>query len=493
MHPPRRILIGGMSLESNSFSPFGATLSDFRQGIYFVEGQAMLDCFEPGTGEIRGFLDGLGSGDYQIIPTVASQAVSSGAMDRASYDWFLNRWLSAIEEQHPAALLLALHGATLAENSQDACGELLVALRRAAGPGVFIGVTLDMHANVTRRMFEAADVLYGFHTYPHVDQYATGLRVGWLARVWLEERLQLSSALCRAPMLVAPGNQSTAVGPNAELVAATRALEAESGVLAASFFQPQPWLDVREIGATALVITWGDKAGAEQRARRLARQMWERRHAFELQLPGPVEAVAEALSESPGPVVLSDLGDGAGGGAAGDSTVLLREFLRVAPETSGPLMLTLTDPQAVAAAEAAGLGATLSMPVGGRFWPVDFQPVEVTGQVAYLGKPSYKPYHMLTSMGRTCLLAISGIQLLITEKPIFVYSPEVYQAVGLDPFRARIVVVKSGAQFRQFWEGRARRIILVNTPGPTCNELRSLPFRHLPHPLFPWEDWDWQL
>lgn len=492
MHTPKRILIGGMSLESNSFSPFVATLDNFRQGIYFVEGQAMLDYFEPGTGEIRGFLDGLGPGDYQIIPTVASQAVSAGAMDRASYNWFLNRWLSAIEAQRPAALLLALHGATLAEGSQDACGDLLAALRRAAGPDVFIGVALDMHANVTDRMLAAADVLYGFHTYPHVDQYATGLRVGQLARAWLEEGLSLSGALCRVPMLVTPGNQYTAAGPNAEIIAASRALESEPEVLAASVFQPQPWLDVREIGATALVITQGDGAGAERRARRLAQRMWEQRHAFEVRLPGPAEAVAAALREPHGPVVLSDLGDGAGGGAAGDSTVLLREFLRLAPEASGPLMLTLTDPEAVAAAEAAGLGASLSMPVGGKLSRAHFQPVEITGQVAYLGRPVYKPYHVVTSMGRTALLTVSGIHLLITEKPIFVYSPEVYQAVGLDPFQAHTVVVKSGAQFRQFWEGRARRIILVNTPGPTCNDLCSLPFRHLPHPIFPWEDWDWQ-
>lgn len=492
MHTPRRVLIGGMSLESNSFSPFVATLDSFRQGIYFVEGQAILDYFEPGTGEIRGFLDGLGSGDYPIIPTVASQAVSSGAMDRASYDWFLHRWLSAIEEQRPAALLLALHGATLVEGSQDACGDLLTALRQAAGRDAFIGVALDLHANVTRRMVEAANVLYGFHTYPHVDQYATGLRVGQLARAWLEGGLQLSYALCRVPMLVTPGNQYTSDGPNAELLAATRALEAESGVLAASFFQPQPWLDVSEIGAAALVITRRDQAGAERHTRQLAQLMWEQRHAFELQLPGPAEAVAEALREPQGPVVLSDLGDGAGGGAAGDSSVLLREFLRAAPEGGGPFMLTLTDPEAVAAAEAAGLGATLTIPVGGKLTSAHFRPVEITGRVAYLGTPSYKPYQVVTSMGRTALLIAAGIQLVITDRPIFVYSPEVYQAVGLDPFRARIVVVKSGAQFRQFWEGRARRIILVNTPGPTCNDLRLLPFRHLPHPLFPWEDWDWR-
>jgi microcystin degradation protein MlrC len=486
-------MIGGLLLESNSFSPFVASLADFRNGIYFVEGETILEHFSQRTSELRGFLDGLQAERWQIIPTVASQAVSSGPLARDAYDWFLGRWLEAVRQPPgPAAIFLALHGATITEHGDDGCGDILAALREAAGSHVFIGASCDLHANLTRKMVQAANVLYGYHTYPHIDEYATGLRVGQLARAYLEEDVRPTMALCQVPMLLAPGNQYTERGPNAELLAAVRRLEAEPGVLGASFFEPQAWLDLADVGAAALVITRQDTAAAQEAARRLARMLWARRHQFVLPQPTAAEAVDEALRTASGPVVLSDLGDGAGGGAAGDSTVLLREFLRVSHTHPGPFMLTLTDPEAVAAAAVRGVGARLTLSVGARLSPDYFEPIDVTGTVEYVGRPTYKPYHVETPMGQTAVLAVAGIHIVMTDKPIFVYSPDVYSAVGLDPFKAKIVVVKSGAQFRQHWESTARKILLVNTPGPTCNDLLSLPFRRLTHPMFPWEDWDWQ-
>ncbi|WP_443798194.1 M81 family metallopeptidase, partial [Burkholderia vietnamiensis] len=37
-----------------------------------------------------------------------------------------------------------------------------------------IAVALDLHANVTQKMVDHADVIVSFKTYPHVDMYETG-------------------------------------------------------------------------------------------------------------------------------------------------------------------------------------------------------------------------------------------------------------------------------------------------------------------------------
>ena len=340
-------------------------------------------------------------------------------------------------------------------------------------------------------MVRAADALYGFHTYPHVDEYETGLRVGQIARRQLVGEVRPSMALCQVPMIVAPGNQSTGDGPNVEVLAATRRVESQPGVLAASFFEPQSWLDLGEIGATAVVITDGT-ADASHHARELASHMWVARHDFVQHLPTAAEAVNEALRTPGGPVVLSDLGDGAGGGAAGDSTVLLRELLKESQDAEGQILLTVTDAESVAAATGAGVDATVHLAVGGKISREHFQPVHVTGIVTYVGTPTYRPYHVEAPMGQTAVISAGRVCIVMTEQPIFVYAPEVYSAVGLEPLQAKIVVVKSGAQFRAHWEGKARRIILVNTPGPTSNDLLALPFRRLPRPMFPWDDPDWQ-
>ena len=62
------------------------------------------------------------------------------------------------------------------ETYDDGEGELLRRVREAVGPRVPVVASLDLHANVTRAMFERADALVAYRTYPHVDMAETGAR-----------------------------------------------------------------------------------------------------------------------------------------------------------------------------------------------------------------------------------------------------------------------------------------------------------------------------
>ena len=48
------------------------------------------------------------------------------------------------------------------------------------GPDKPIVLTLDLHANITRRMVELADAIVGYHTYPHVDMFEVGQKAARL-------------------------------------------------------------------------------------------------------------------------------------------------------------------------------------------------------------------------------------------------------------------------------------------------------------------------
>ena len=65
----------------------------------------------------------------------------------------------------------------------------------------------------------------------------------------------------------------------------------------------------------------------------------------------------------PPPVCLLDVGDNVGGGSAGDGTALAAELQR---RGSGKSFVCIYDPESVAAAEAAGTGATRSFRIGGK-------------------------------------------------------------------------------------------------------------------------------
>jgi microcystin degradation protein MlrC len=489
----RRALIGAFKEESNTFVPFRAAKRDFTGGIYYAQGEQVLTAFAGRKLEVAGFMDALQAAGWEIIPSIAAEAVPSGPVEAETFSWFMDQFRQAIAGAGRLdAVLLGLHGAMIAESSDDADGDLLTSVRQWAGPQAFIGATLDLHAKITPRMVQAADMLFGFHTYPHVDQYKVALHVGRLATEWAGRQERPALAMCKVPMLISPARQATAAGPFADLMGEAIALEREPGILGVSLFPVQPWLDIPRLGFTVLVATAGDAARAQREADRLGRLVWAKRHEFDLDAPKADEAVRQALAVEGGPVVIADLGDGPGGGAGGDSTALLRAMLAQHAGAAGPALLTLTDPEAVPAAQAAGVGGRLTVTLGGKLSAGFYEPIQVAGVVTYLGTPSYSAYKGETSMGPTTVLDVDGVFIVLTQKPVLSVTPSPFEAVGLDPRRCKMVVAKSGSQFREEFEPFARAIIYANTPGPCSSDFPSLPYRRLTRPMYPWEDWDWQ-
>jgi microcystin degradation protein MlrC len=65
---------------------------------------------------------------------------------------------------------------------------------------------------------------------------------------------------------------------------------------------------------------------------------------------------------------------------------------------------------------------------------------------------------------------------------------------GLDPATANVVVVKSRGHFRAGFDHLFTddRIVEVGAPGVATPELHTLPWRHLPRPVFPLDEVEWQ-
>ena len=62
-------------------------------------------------------------------------------------------------------------------------GELLARVRGLIGEHMPLVASLDLHANVTRRMLAVADALVAYRTYPHVDMADTGERAAQLLQI----------------------------------------------------------------------------------------------------------------------------------------------------------------------------------------------------------------------------------------------------------------------------------------------------------------------
>ena len=174
-----RIAIGQLWQESNTLNPLPTTLQNFEAfGIY--EGQNLVEQFAE-TNELGGFIQGLHTWPTppEIVGLVRFAAWPSGPLDTRTFNVIIATMLDSLARKRPVdGILLALHGALVAECKPDVEGHFLQKLRQMTGPKIPIVATLDLHANITQRMVDAADALVLYHTTPHIDVLDTGRRGG---------------------------------------------------------------------------------------------------------------------------------------------------------------------------------------------------------------------------------------------------------------------------------------------------------------------------
>jgi microcystin degradation protein MlrC len=254
-----------------------------------------------------------------------------------------------------------------------------------------------------------------------------------------------------------------------------------------------PLADIPDAGLSVYVATNGDQALADACADRLAAVAWEHRREFAHRAPAVREAVAQALALTEGgrPVVLADIADNTGGGAAGDTTAVLREVLRVGAR--GTTVACLWDPEAVQACLQAGVGATLSLPVGGKIDPGHGAPVAVTGRVRTLsdGRFVHKGPMLRGLEGRlgpTAVLDVDEVKIILISQRWQTLDPEMIRFVGIDPLGERLLVVKSTIHYRAAFEPLAHAIVEVDAPGLSSSNLARFNFTRVRRPIFPLDD-----
>lgn len=487
-----RVAVGCFAQESNTFSPVPGSWLHFGPHE-LLRGQEILHQPSETKTEVRGILDAAQQRGIEMVPLVAARpAASAGSMLRGVFESIQGELIARLRSVGPVdGVILVLHGAMVAEGYEDATGEVLRAVRAEIGPDLPLIGTLDLHANVTQHMVDHATTLVGYHTFPHVDMYETGQRGMELLSNVIRGRMQPVNALRRLPMILPGENGQTTEGPFAEVMEQVRELEKRHGIVDVSVFAVQPWLDVQDVGCSVLVIADGDSTLAETEADHLAEEFWKRRHAFEVDPTPTAEAVRCALDDERHPYVLSDSADAPSSGAPGDSPVVLAEVLQAQPTKD--CYLNIVDPDAVKDIVRAGVGTEVTLSVGARFGSRFYHPVEVTGTVETISDgdfiqkgPGFQgvTYHR----GPTGVLRIGHIYLVIMERPVMQWDPELYRSVRLEPRDAQIVVVKSPAAFRAAYEPFAAAILILDAPGVCSPNLRSLPFKRVRRPLYPLDD-----
>jgi microcystin degradation protein MlrC len=488
-----RAFIAMLSHETNTFSTLATDRRQFETRELRYGGE-VLEVYRGTATCVGGMIDGADARGLTLLPSLAAAASPAGRVSRAFFEDATARICADLRAAGRLdGVLLDLHGAMVAEHVDDGEGTLLRAVREVVGPEVPIGVTLDFHANVTAEMVRHATLLHGYKTYPHVDMAERGREAaGRLADV-IAGKIRPLVAF-RQPRLLPPiAGQLTARGPMRRLYDLADAMEREPRVLSVSVFAGFPLADIHDAGLSIYVATDGDAPLAAKLADELAAVAWEHRREFVHRATPVREAVAEALRLDVRPVVLADIADNTGGGAAGDGTEILRELLRV--EAPSATVACLWDPQAAAACTRAGLGATLTLDVGGKVDDRHGAPVTMHGRVAALSDGTFTHTGPMLRglpgrLGPTAVLQSGGVKVILISHRWQTLDPEMIRLVGIDPRAERILVVKSTIHYRAAFEPLAARIIEVDAPGLSSSSLERFTFTRVRRPIFPLDDVD---
>lgn len=487
----RKILVAGFKHETNTFSRLPTRFSDYEARA-LQRGDAIPKAYAGTNTEVAAFLDGCTRHGWQPILTVVGDATPSGKLTRDCYEAIAGEIVEAARRERPDAILLNLHGAMVAEHTEDGEGELIARLRAAMGRATIIAATLDLHANVTDRMAEEADILVSYRTYPHIDNYVIASEAVELVAQALDGRIKPVTVVCRGPQITGlDSGRTTSPGPMTEALAMAAKIKAEPGVLSVSvnagFFKA----DIVEVGPTVVVVGEGDKARLKALAAPLMKHIEATRGVSTVRYATVADAIAVAKTKGRvgAPVVLADYADNPGGGGYSDSTGILRGMLEAGLENAA--IAAICDPASAAACHAAGVGATLTLEVGGKIDPRLAPPVKVTGRVTHLSDGRFTitgpmMTGMRVDMGPTATLKVDGVEIVIGTKRFQNYDLGFFRTGGIEPKDRAVLAVKSMQHFRAAYAPIAGDIVVVDEgDGITSSDVNRLTFTKVRRPVWP--------
>lgn len=486
-----RVAVGGILHETNTFSARKTEDEDFisSRALGFQEGTDILRNMKGKHLCVGGFIEEAERSGLDLVPLVWTFAQPSGKVRHSAYVRLRERFLSALKDSMPLdGVLLDLHGAMVTDRCEDAEGNLLERVRRIVGPTVPVFTTLDLHANVTRRMAAAADALIGYDTYPHVDYMERGMEAARLLAAAVRKKVRPVLAHRQIPLLIGPPRQCTLIPPMSEVFETVHEMENQRGMLAITLSGGFPFADIRDAGASVSVMTDGDRSLAERTAEELARHVWSRRSDFRVRLIPVRDAIAHALRTGRGPVVLADGSDNPGGGAPADGTVMLKELIEAGVPSA--VVAIIADPQAVAAAMRAGPGATATIVVGGKSDRLHGKPLRLTGVVRRVGRTTYTNTGpmmtgMQVDMGYAAVFVVRNVEIILTEKRFQPFDAQAIRCMGIEPSQRLLVGLKSAVHFRSSYQEMAAAVFEVDTPGIHNPDVTRYRYRNLRRPIYP--------
>jgi len=482
-----RIAVGGFLHETNTFAPTKATYDDFVHGGGWPpmsQGAKLLEKMRNINIGMAGFVPAAEAEGWELVPTIWCAASPSAHVTKDAYERVAEVIVDGIKGAGSIdGVYLDLHGAMVTEHLDDGEGEILARVRKVIGKDLPLVVSLDLHANVTPQMVEHADALIAYRTYPHVDMAATGRAAAKHLALLVGTKQKFAKAFRQLPFLIPISWQCTNDQPTKGIYQKLAALESDA-VPTLSFAPGFPAADFLDCGPS--VFAYGKtQADADAAANKIAALIESHEDDFDGRIYTPDEGVRHAMelaTRATKPIVIADTQDNPGAGGDSDTTGMLRALVRNGATKAA--IGVIVDPCSARAAHVAGVGATVTLALGGKSGIPGDEPFEQTFVVEQLSDGRFiapGPYFGGSKMnlGPSACLRTGDIRVVVGSRKAQLADQAMFRYVGIEPTEQAILVNKSSVHFRADFEPIAEKLIICAAPGAMPADTAALPWTRL--------------
>jgi microcystin degradation protein MlrC len=482
-----RIAVGGFLHETNTFAPTKATYDDFVHGGGWPGMARGADVFKKMhhiNAGLAGFIEAAKANGWELLPTISCGASPSAHVTEDAYERIVKVMVDGIQAAGPLdAVYLDLHGAMVTEHFDDGEGELLARVRQVIGKDLPLVVSLDLHANVTPAMVRHADALIAYRTYPHVDMADTGRASAKHLALLLKSKQKFAKAFRQLPFLIPISWQCTDDQPTRGIYEVLASFESDA-VPTLSFAPGFPAADFPDCGPS--VFAYGKtQADADAAADAITRVVLRHEDDFDGRIYSPDDGVRLAMElakTANKPIVIADTQDNPGAGGDSDTTGMLRALVR--NKATRAAIGVIYDPHSAKAAHDAGIGATVTLALGGKSGIPGDAPYQESFVVEKLSDGRFVapgPYYggRDMDMGPSAALRIDDVRVVVSSHKAQLADQSMYRYVGIEPTEQSILVNKSSVHFRADFEPIAERLLICAAPGAMPADPATLPWTRL--------------
>ncbi len=466
--------------ETNSFSTVPTLLRNFEAVALYYDDDVHKagDKFKLQIEGFRKAIKRFGKGKVELVPIISAWSHSGGKIAADVFRHFKDHVLSRLKDNKLDGIYYSVHGAMGVEGIHNPEGDLLAEIRELVGKDIPIGVSCDLHANITRKLVAHATFINAYRTNPHRDHRRVGFKSGEILIKTVFGEIKPTMAFHKMPLLKGGGNTVDFIAPMRKIFRRMNKMERNPEVLCVSNFMVHIWIDAPEVGWSCVVVTNNNPILAQQLCHELCEMNWAvKDHPHPVPLT-PAEAIQKIKRARwrrlLGTAIISDLSDLVGAGAPGESTHILQALRK---EGKGLMTyVPLCDEAAIHNLDPSQLNHEVVVEVGGKLDKVYNQKVFFKGKLIFLDHCEF---------GKTAVIVQGKLHLILTTLPCPAYKPSFFLSLGLSLWKADVVVVKNLFPFRLYFWKYNRQTLYVKTEGVTNVDVFKLNYQHIPRPIYP--------